>query len=127
MPKKLRDMDVREKAVEIAINALIENKFFKKAEQIGNKAWAYPTEIDIEGTGETTEVWVVLDLTCKNWKPRNVKGIMTTPFDPFEVIREWELDKEKKALKAKEVAEKKAKKIKKDELARQRAKEKAKG
>ena len=126
MPK-LRDMDVRAKAVEIATNALMENTFFTLAEKIGDKMWSYPTQIDIEGNGEKTEVWVVLDLTCKTWKERNVKGIMTPAFDPFEVAQEWQRSKVEKEQKAKEKEKKKRAKIKKDELARQRAKEKAKG
>lgn len=111
-------MDVQSKAVEITTNALKDGTFFEKAENAGRNCFAYPCEIDIEGNGETTEVWVTIDLTCKKWKPYNSKGTIYPPYNPFDVENEWQSTLAERERKAKEIAEKKAKKIAKQKNAK---------
>lgn len=115
---KMRDMDVRAKAVEIAMNAIKDGTFMEKAEPAGQKTLAYPVEMDIESNGETTEVWVTVELVCKAWKPYNSKGTIYPPYNPFEVEAEWQDTLAGREKRAKEVAEKKAKKIAKQNAAK---------
>lgn len=119
---KMRDMDVRAKSVEIAMEAVKNGTFMDKAEPAGQNTLAYPVELDIKGNGETTEVWVTLNATCKMWKEYNARGVMHPPYNPFEVEEEWQATLGDRKKRAEEVAEKKAKKIAKQQKAREKAK-----
>jgi len=121
---KMREMDIRAKAVELTIEALKNGTFMEKAEPAGQNCYAYPNEFDINGTGEMTEVWTTIDCTCKMWRPYNARGVMHEAYDPFEVQREWEETLAERKRKADEVAEKKAKKIAKQNKAKEKAEDK---
>jgi hypothetical protein len=109
---KMRDMDVRAVAVEKALEALKDGSFMNKAEQAGAKTYAYPVEIDIDGNGELTEVWVTNEMVCKSWKPYKTKYGEKPAYNPFEVQREYEADLEAKRIEAEAKAKAKADKLK---------------
>lgn len=108
--EKMRDMDVRAKAIEIANNALKDGTFMEKAEPCGAKTFAYPCEIVIDGN-EPTEVWVTAELVCKSWKPYKTRYGTKSPFDPYEVQAEYERDQEAKRIEAEAKAKAKADKL----------------
>ena len=114
----MRDMDVRAKAVEIAMKAIEDGTFMEKAEKAGQKTLAYPVELDIEDNGNTTEVWVTAEFVCKAWKPYNARGVMHDAYNPFEDEAEWQDTLAQREKRAKEVADKKAKKIAKQNKAK---------
>lgn len=121
MPK-LRDMDVRAVAMQTALdsfNEAINDTTFKTSlENAGQNAFAFKTEVDIEGKGELTEVWVEFKATVKTWKPHSVKGTEHPAYCPFTVEQEWQDTLQDRERKAKERADKKAKQIAKSQKAK---------
>ena len=110
--KKMRDMDVRERAIAIATEALQNGTFMEKAEPAGAKTHAYPCEIDINGDGIMQEVWVTAELVCKSWKPYKTRYGEKKAFDPYEVQAEYEREQEAKRIEAEAKAKAKADKLK---------------
>ena len=104
---KMRQMDVKEQAKAKTFEALQNGSFFEKAEKIGAYEFAYPTEFDINGDGQMTEVWTTVELTAKNWYATS----KSTAFDPFEKADEYAQTLADRQARADEIARKKAEKL----------------
>lgn len=120
MPK-MKEKDVRAESVRIAIEALKDGTFMEKAEPAGQNCYAYPVELDIDGNGTPTEIWVTADFTCKMWRQYNAKGELHEPYNPFEVEAEWQDVLAERKRKADEAAEKKAQRVEKQKALKAKA------
>ena len=118
---KMKDTEIRAKAMAIALEALKDGTFYEKAEAAGKQALAYPTEMDINGDGEPTEVWVRFGISVPHWKPYNSRGEIHEAYNPFEEEEAWQFE-----LKGRKARPEKAKANKEKIIAKQkRLKEKA--
>ena len=106
----MRDMDVRATAVKEAFARLI-NADAQGLENAGQNTVAVPIMIDIDGNGEPVEVWVTAQLTVKQWKPYNSKGIMREAYDPFTAEAAWQAELAVRAAKAEQAKANKEKRI----------------
>ena len=96
---KMRDMDVRAYAVKEAA-ARYFGHLAGEIEFAGQNTVAMPIMVDVNGDGNPVEVWVTAQLTVKQWKPYNVRGVAHSPYDPFEAEAEWQRELGVRAQKA---------------------------
>jgi len=113
---KMRDMDVRAYAVKEAAVRYF-GHLEGEIEFAGQNTVAMPIMVDVNGDGNPVEVWVTAQLTVKQWKPYNARGVEHSPYDPFEAEAEWQRELAVRAQKAADREAAKAKKAAKKEKA----------
>ena len=98
--------EIKTTARNLTVNAIMEALTANDAVQFADASYAILWEVDGQ------EVWTEVTVKSKAYKPTKV----SPAFDPYEVAKVWQKEKE---IKAKEKAEKEAEKAKKVKAAKE--------